>query len=238
MIGDRLRKRLKHAASWRVRLWLLRPDTIGGRIRVRLKEAAIIQVRSWVFGPHVQLDAPSRVVKADQPTAALFRVVETEQGEGYPVTVGRYSSVHWNAYVFLGGKHDLDSVSSFHFHRWIPGIPGEFEQPLTNGPVVIGSDVWIAWEAAIMSGVTIGHGAVVAARSLVTKDVEPYEIVGGTPARHIGWRFEQPIREGLMRIRWWEWPMETVIERVDELQSHDVAGFVAKYDPGLGDQSR
>jgi acetyltransferase-like isoleucine patch superfamily enzyme len=159
-------------------------------------------------------------------------VVETAAGEGYPVQVGKYCSINDHAYVFLGGNHAPHHVSTFHFHR-VMGLPGELEAPLSDGPVVIGNDVWVAWEAVIMSGVTIGDGAVVAARAVVTKDVQPYEVVGGVPARHLRWRFDEATREALLRIRWWDWPVEKVIEQVDELQSDDVGAFIARHDPGL-----
>jgi acetyltransferase-like isoleucine patch superfamily enzyme len=145
------------------------------------------------------------------------------------VTVGRYCSIHDHAYVFLGGMHDAAAVSTFHFHR-VMGLEGKSEEPLSHGPVIIGNDVWICFEAVIMSGVTIGDGAVVMARAVVTHDVAPYEIVGGVPARHMGWRFEQPVRDALMRIRWWDWPQEVVVGRVQELQSRDIEGFVRRYD--------
>jgi hypothetical protein len=77
--------------------------------------------------------------------------------------------------------------------------------------------------------VTIGHGAAVAARAVVTKDVAPYEIVGGMPARHIGWRFDQPLREALLKIAWWEWPVEDVLAHQAQLQNPDVAGFAARH---------
>jgi hypothetical protein len=118
------------------------------------------------------------------------------------------------------------------------GLPGELEAPLSDGPIVIGSDVWVCFEAVIMSGVTIGHGAIVSARAVVTRDVQPYEIVGGVPARHIGWRFDEPTREALLRISWWNWPAEKVADHVDELESPDLAGFIARHDPGpLGDSA-
>jgi hypothetical protein len=83
--------------------------------------------------------------------------------------------------------------------------------------------------------VTIGPGAVVQARALVTKDVEPYEIVGGVPARPIGRRFDEEQIAALLRIGWWDWPIETIAERVELLSSPDVDAFIAAYDPGPGD---
>jgi virginiamycin A acetyltransferase len=83
-----------------------------------------------------------------------------------------------------------------------------------------------------MSGVTIGDGAVVGTKAVVTKDVRPYAIVGGNPAREIGRRFSDEQVEALLRIRWWDWPTEKVAEHVDLLSNPDVDGFIARFDPG------
>ena len=186
--------------------------------------------RYSILGPHIQMQAPQRLVHYEPPSYVNLRVVETAPGEGEPIQVGRYCSLNDHAYAFLGGNHAIRDVSTFHFHR-VMGLDGPLEEPRTNGPIRIGNDVWVGWEAVLMSGVTIGDGAVVSARAVVTRDVEPYEIVGGVPAGHIGWRFDEPTRAALLRIRWWECPVETVVSRVAELQSEDVAGFVARYDP-------
>ncbi|MDP9117167.1 MAG: CatB-related O-acetyltransferase [Actinomycetota bacterium] len=103
---------------------------------------------------------------------------------------------------------------------------------MSRGPVVIGNDVYVGYEALIMSGVTIGDGAAVSARAWVTRSVEPYEIVAGNPARRVGWRFDEPTRQALLRIKWWDWPPELVAERSSEINSADVAGFIHRYDPG------
>jgi hypothetical protein len=82
-----------------------------------------------------------------------------------------------------------------------------------------------------MSGVTIGHGAIVAPRAVVLHDVQPYEIVGGNPAKHIKWRFDEPTREALLRIAWWDWPEEKVARHRHEIDSPDVQGFIERHDP-------
>jgi acetyltransferase-like isoleucine patch superfamily enzyme len=182
------------------------------------------------LSPHVHVAPQPEMVHVEQPSWVLAKVYKTTPDDGEPVRVGKYCSIHHDAYFIPGGNHHTGTVSTFHFHR-ILGYPGELEAPLSNGPIVVGNDVWITWGAIVASGVTIGDGAIVAMRALVTNDVEPYEIVGGIPARHIGWRFDEPTREALLRIRWWDWPEDTVRERVDELQSADVQSFIAKYDP-------
>lgn len=95
----------------------------------------------------------------------------------------------------------------------------------TNGDVVIGSDVWIGTNALILSGVTIGHGAVIASGAVVTRDVEPYSIVGGNPARHLRYRFDRETIDRLLDIRWWEWPLEEVFGSVQQLCTDDLEAF-------------
>ena len=82
-----------------------------------------------------------------------------------------------------------------------------------------------------MAGVTIGAGAVVSMRSVVTRDVAPYAIVGGVPATRIGQRFDDEQIAALLRIAWWDWPVETITARVGELCNPDVDAFIAAYDP-------
>lgn len=94
--------------------------------------------------------------------------------------------------------------------------------------VVTGNDVWIGHNAVVMGGVTIGDGAVVAAGAVVTHDVRPYEIVGGVPARHLGWRYDEDTIAAMLRIRWWDWSHEELRERLKDI--NDTAAFVRKYD--------
>lgn len=88
-----------------------------------------------------------------------------------------------------------------------------FEEKLgydSNGCIEIGNDVWIGRNAIILSGVTIGDGAIVGAGSVVTKDIKPYSVVAGTPAEHVKWRFPKHIRDQLLELKWWEWPSERI----------------------------
>ena len=91
-----------------------------------------------------------------------------------------------------------------------------------KGDIVIGNDVWIGYEAVIMVGVTIGDGAVIGARAVVTKDVPPYTIVGGVPAKPIRRRFPEDVISDLLKIRWWDWPEEKIQMNIQAIQSGQI----------------
>ena len=91
-----------------------------------------------------------------------------------------------------------------------------------KGDIVIGNDVWIGYEAVILSGVTIGDGAVIGSRAVVTKDVEPYTIVGGVPAKPIRKRFDEQTIEKLEKIGWWDWSEEQIRQNIGAIQAGDV----------------
>jgi phosphonate metabolism protein (transferase hexapeptide repeat family) len=95
--------------------------------------------------------------------------------------------------------------------------------------VVIGNDVWIGHAVIVMPGVTVGDGAVLAAGAVVTRDVAPYTIVGGVPAKQIRERFNRDIAAQLTAIAWWNWPAETIFQRLPEFQSGDVEGFCTRW---------
>lgn len=102
----------------------------------------------------------------------------------------------------------------------------------THGEVVIGSDVWIGTEALILSEVTIGHGAVVAARAVVTRDIPPYALAGGVPARVIRYRHSPEHIRRLLALAWWEWPEEQIREAVPWLSSDRVEEFLQRFESG------
>lgn len=155
-------------------------------------------------------------------------VVNYARDDPKPARIGRYSSISDRCYLFLSGTHHSDFVTTFNF--WDTHLP-QSHFAYSKGAPVIGSDVLVNFDAIVLSGVTIGHGAIVAARAVVRQDVQPYEVVGGVPARHIRWRFDQPTREALLRIAWWDWTHEKVKRHVEQLACPDVAGFIARHDP-------
>lgn len=148
------------------------------------------------------------------------------------LSIGRYCSIGQEVTIFLGAYHRHDWVSTYPFsshHQNIYQHFGAIESPgfpKSKGPVFIGNDVWIGQSATIMSGITIGDGAVVAAGAHVVRDVIPYEIVGGNPAKHIGNRFSDETIQKLLEIRWWEFSDEKITEIVNQLSDKPNSDFL------------
>lgn len=136
----------------------------------------------------------------------------------YPINqdrliIGKFCSIACGAkFLFNSANHALRSLSNYtfplFFEEWGLNKKNVASAWDNKGDIIIGNDVWIGYEAVIMAGVHIGDGAVIAARAVVTKDVPPYTIVGGTPARKIRMRFEEETIAKLQQIQWWNWPVE------------------------------
>lgn len=149
----------------------------------------------------------------------------------YPVNhdrlfIGRFCSIACGAkFIFTSANHTMSSLSTYpfplFFEEW--GLPvSEITTAWDNkGDIVVGNDVWIGYEAVIMSGVHIGDGAVIGTRAVVTKDVEPYTIVGGVPARPIRKRFDSDTIEKLEALRWWDLPFDQMKQVLPALRSGD-----------------
>jgi acetyltransferase-like isoleucine patch superfamily enzyme len=143
-------------------------------------------------------------------------------GENAAVEFGSFCSIGPEVHLFLGGNHRVDWITTYPFGHIHQNELGGHEikgHPATNGDIIVGNDVWIGKRAVIMSGVTIGDGAVIAANSHVVKDVGPYEIVGGNPAKFIKKRFSDEIINLLLELRWWELPDNQIREITQKLCS-------------------
>ena len=138
----------------------------------------------------------------------------------YPVNherliIGKFCSIACGAkFLFNCANHTLKSLSTYTFPLFYEDWGLEKSDVATawdnKGDIVIGNDVWIGYEAVIMAGVHIGDGAIIAARAVVTKDVPPYTIVGGVPARPIRKRFDEEVIRKLETLKWWDWPAEKI----------------------------
>jgi acetyltransferase-like isoleucine patch superfamily enzyme len=175
---------------------------------------------------------------ARNPKYSRFRIGDWSYGEpeiiywdaGATLTIGRFCSIAGGVRILLGGEHHTDWTTSYPFPLLWPEAQSFPGYPRSKGDVVLGSEVWIGHDALIVSGVTIGDGAVVGAGSVVSRNVGPFEVVAGNPARLVRTRFAPGVIEALERIRWWDWEKERILEAMPLLLSPDVEAFVRKYD--------
>lgn len=150
----------------------------------------------------------------------------------YPINhdklqIGKFCSVACGAkFLFNSANHTLSSLSTYpfplFFEEW-----GLEKKDVTNawdnkGDIVIGNDVWIGYEAVILAGVTIGDGAIIGTRAVVTKDVPPYTIVGSVPAKSIKKRFSEETISTLLEIQWWNWSKERIARNIGAIQSGNI----------------
>lgn len=150
----------------------------------------------------------------------------------YPINndrliIGKFCSIACGAkFIFNCANHALKSLSTYtfplFFEEW--GLPkSEVTSAWDNkGDIVIGNDVLIGYDAVIMAGVRIGDGAIIGTRAVVTKDVEPYSIVGGVPAKEIRKRFPPEVIKKLMELQWWNWPLEKIKDAIRNIQSGNI----------------
>lgn len=125
-----------------------------------------------------------------------------------PVTIGAFSSIARNVTI-QESNHRAERPTTFHIHFNI--LDGDFRKDtVSKGPIQIGNDVWVGAHCVILSGVNIGDGAMIAANSVVTSDVPPYAIVGGTPAKVLSYRFSPDVIDALLKLKWWTWPIEKI----------------------------
>lgn len=147
----------------------------------------------------------------------------------YPINqdkliIGKFCSIACGAkFLFNSANHTLSSLSTYpfpiFFEEWGLDVKDIAKAWDHKGDIVIGNDVWIGYEAVILAGVTIGDGAVIGTRAVVTKDVAPYTIVGGVPAKPIRKRFTQETIDSLLKLKWWNWPKEQIAQHITEIQS-------------------
>lgn len=146
--------------------------------------------------------------------------------QGTTLIIGSYCSIARNVQIYLGGNHRTDWVSTYPFPEYLPQARHIGGSGQTRGDVVIGSDVWLCNDCVILSGVNVGHGAVIGTGAIISRDVEPYAIMAGNPAKLVRYRFDEITRKALLKTAWWDWPEEEVIKAVELLNSNDLPGFI------------
>ena len=155
----------------------------------------------------------------------------------YPINhekliIGKFCSIACGArFLFTSANHTLASLSTYPFPIFYEEWDLDKAQITSawdrKGDIVIGNDVWIGYEAVLLSGIHIGDGAIIGSRAVVTRDVPPYTIVGGVPAHEIKQRFPQPVIDRLLDLQWWDWPAEQIRRALPALTHGEIEKLTA-----------
>lgn len=149
----------------------------------------------------------------------------------HDLIIGNFCSIAENLTVYCGGNHNTNRITTFpfgHVHTNVFNNHDGKGHPISKGHVIIGNDVWIGANVTIMSGVTIGDGAIIACNSHIVKNIEPYSIVGGNPAKLIRYRFSKEEINKLLEIKWWYWNDEEINKLLPLLCTDNITTFLQK----------
>ncbi|MGB4066318.1 MAG: CatB-related O-acetyltransferase [Azonexus sp.] len=142
--------------------------------------------------------------------------------EGSTLKIGSFCSIASNVQILLGGHHHAEWLTTYPLLDMLIESKNVASCGFTRGDVLIGNDVWLCSNSIVLSGVSIGDGAIISAGAIVTRDVAPYSVVAGNPARHIRWRFHDSTRKALLAIAWWDWPEDEIVRIASILCSDDI----------------
>ena len=179
----------------------------------------IVKNPNIIVGDYTYYDDFENVENFEKNVKYLFDFV------GDKLIIGKFCMIASDVkFIMNGANHLTDSLSTYPFsifgNGWEKAMEGKtFPQ---KGNITIGNDVWIGYNATIMAGVTIGDGAIIATNATVVKDVEPYSIVGGNPAKEIKKRFSEETIAKLLELQWWNWDIEKITANVQHLTSNNI----------------
>jgi len=179
----------------------------------------VIKNPNIIVGDYTYYDDFETVGNFEKNVKYLFDFV------GDQLIIGKFCMIASDVkFIMNGANHLSHAISAYPFavfgEGWSNAMEGK-SYPF-KGNTVVGNDVWIGYNATIMGGVTIGDGAIIAANATVVKDVAPYSIVGGNPAKEIRKRFCEEEIKKLLELKWWDWPIEKITANVDKLTSSDI----------------
>lgn len=201
------------------------PDTVypqpNNKRLVFLKN--VVNNPNIIVGDYTYYDAVETPEDFEQNVLYHFDFV------GDKLIIGAFCSIAEGAtFIMNGGNHRTDWFTNYPFPvfglGWEHAMPDSWPN---KGDTVIGNDVWIGYGATIMPGVTIGDGAIIASKSVVTKDVSPYAVVGGNPAKVIRRRFDEDVIDRLLEIQWWTWDIEKITRNLEVICGGDIAALEA-----------
>lgn len=184
------------------------------------------------FGPNTRLLCGSDKVFVGKHTYGKPKILM--HCEGNTLTIGKFCSIAAEVTFLMSGRHHDECVSTYPwynifrgFHRWdSTGIDASLWCDRPAGDTVVGNDVWLGHGAFIMPGVTIGNGAIIGAKTVVSKDVPPYAIAVGSPMRIVRLRFPEEQVAALQEIRWWDWTDDKIQRFLPLIHSSDINAFI------------
>lgn len=179
----------------------------------------IVKNPNIIVGDYTYYDDFENVENFEKNVKYLFDFV------GDKLIIGKFCMIASDVkFIMNGANHLTDSLSTYPFsifgNGWEKAMEGKTYPQ--KGNITIGNDVWIGYNATIMAGVTIGDGAIIATNATVVKDVEPYSIVGGNPAKEIRKRFSEETIAKLLELQWWNWDIEKITANVQQLTSNNI----------------
>jgi virginiamycin A acetyltransferase len=188
----------------------LEPHPLGG-------DRSVAFLRPLITRPNIAVGEFTYLHEPDGAAAFERRNVLFQGSDAADrLEIGRFCSIASGVRLVMNGANHPDAGTTYPF--WIFGRGWhESAQPRFRGPLRIGNDVWIGTDAWIVAGVTVGDGAIIGARAVVTRDVPPYAVVAGNPAREIRRRFDDATIARLLALRWWDWPAERITRNQREL---------------------
>jgi virginiamycin A acetyltransferase len=157
---------------------------------------------------------PSQTVEVGPGTYGALNVFTYANGNNERLVIGAYVAIANNVSFILGGNHNLDTITSYPMKTYFAGE--YYQDSFSRGPIIIEDEAWFGFGCTVLSGVTIGKGAVIAAGSVVTKSVPPYAIVGGNPAKIIRFRFDLAVREVLINFKMSSLDRDSIIKNIDK----------------------
>ena len=186
-----------------------------------------IVLKNAITAPNIQVGDYTYYDDSEDPAAFEKRNVLFNWPEfGDRLIIGRFCSLAAGVQFIMGpANHRISSVTTYPFHvfggLWEENTPPHMDQLPRKGDIVVGNDVWIGRNSVILPGIHIGDGAIIAAQSVVARDVPPYTVYGGNPARFLKDRFSPELKELLLRLKWWDLPGDTLAEILPLLCSPD-----------------
>lgn len=172
----------------------------------------IIKSPQIIVGDYTYYDDPEDVYNFEKNVLYLFEFMNDM------LRIGKFCQIATGVrFIMNGSNHAMNGISTYPFKVFGQSWNSADMSVESKGDTVIGNDVWIGNSVTIMQGITIGHGAIIGTNALVTKDIEPYTIVGGNPAKPIRKRFAQDKINFLLSLAWWDWPVDKITENLEAI---------------------